>query len=151
MSPNRKLEEWIAAALSDIAPADNVNLEKASTSDEISSIRRVIVDGTDFGNAPGSLPQDGDKRATVRVSFITAVDRVSAEAHDDFATLIQNLLEDPANLAESADTVSNFLLYFCNEVTVTPSATGETNGTLIRQTDFVLSDVLFRADNGDGT
>lgn len=151
MSPNRKLESWIAAALSTIAPADDVNLEKASTSDETSSIRRVIVDGSDYGNAPGSMPADGDKRATVRVSFITALDRVSAEAHDDFATEIEDLLTDPANLAEAAEGVADFLLYFCNEVTVTPSATGEANGRNIRQTDFTLSEILFRADNGDGT
>ena len=53
--------------------------------------------------------------------------------------------------AEAAEGVADFLLYFCNEVTVTPSATGEANGRNIRQTDFTLSEVLFRADNGDGT
>lgn len=148
---NRKIEEWIAGAISSVAPGVDLAVELASTSDETSSIRRVIIDGTQTGYVDGSIPSDGDRTATVQVLLESSAHRVAASDHDDLATQIHDLLGDDATMRDAAADIADFYLYFPGVV----ESGGSTNGTrgddAIRQTAFTLSAVLCRDDNGDNT
>lgn len=152
-SPARKLEEWVAEALSSITDtAEDLAVELASTSDETNQIRRIIIDATSNGFVDGSIPSDGDRIATVRVLYNTSAERVAAETHDTFSASIEELLGDKATMRTAATQIADFYLYFTPLVDTQPSQVGaQEDGSGVRQTAFTLTNVMFRDDDGTGT
>ena len=150
-SLKQKVEDWLANALSDIAPADNIALEKATTSEETSFTRRIIVDCISTGFAEGSLPDFGDRTANAQILLVTSYDEVAAADHDSLEEEIASVLNDPSALLTAANLVDDFLLQYSPTYDSTTGTGEQENGARVRQGSFTLSVILCRNDNGDGT
>lgn len=147
MTLARKVENFIAAALSSVAPAPDLSLELVTECDETLSIRRIIVDCTQTTGYPGQLNSQGTFSADLQILIITSADAVAAVDHDDLAGTVELILQDPDALDAAAATVAAFTMQYFPPPTTTTAQSSE-NGARLRQTSFSVSGIVCRNDDG---
>ena len=145
MSPARKIESWIANAITPIAPSDTVNVELATVSMETESISRIVIDCVEVGTQQGFDPSDGERTATVTITYISSVDNVAADFHDDFAGEIEAILSDEVAMFNAAISTQDFHLTYYQTGSFTTTTGGE--GTRLRMSALNIS-AIFRNDSG---